>query len=89
MIVAKDKKIKKLDKAMAVYRVHYDSVWSQKTNEFRILNTIKSYKLILSSINLQPKTKKILQTSIEDLENHLPKKATFIEKIFNKIKKRI
>ena len=89
MIVVNDKKIKKLDEVMAVYRVHNDSIWSQKTNEFRIVNTIKSYKLILSSINLKTKTKKILQTSIEDLENHLPKKPTFIEKIFNKIKKRI
>ena len=86
MIVVNDKKIKKLDEVMAVYRVHNDSIWSQKTNEFRIVNTIKSYKLILSSINLKTKTKKILQTSIEDLENHLPKKSTFIEKIFNKIK---
>jgi len=89
MIVAKDKKIKKFDEAMAVYRVHNDSIWSQKTNEFRILNTIKSYKLILSSIDLEPKTKEILKTSIENLENHLPKKTSFIDKVFNKIKKHL
>ncbi|MCK0109021.1 glycosyltransferase [Flavobacteriaceae bacterium S0825] len=90
MILVKDKKIKKFEDVMAVYRVHGDSLWSLKSEETRILNTINGYKSFLNSNNCtNSETKKILKASIKDLERHLPKKSTFIEKIFNKIKKRI
>lgn len=87
MIIAKDKKIKKLDDVMAVYRVHKASIWALKSAEYRILNTIKSIKLLINSKEINPEVKKILQLQKYELRNRFPKKLNSLVYTINKIKR--
>lgn len=49
MISIKDKKIKKLNDVMAVYRIHNLGVWSSKSQIQRIEGTIKTLDLLVAS----------------------------------------
>jgi glycosyltransferase involved in cell wall biosynthesis len=89
MIAIKNKKIKKLNDFMAVYRLHSNSIWSQKTTEYRILNTMKSVKLLIDSKEMTPQIKSSLALLIRDLKNKIPKKPNNFSIILNKIKSKI
>ena len=73
MLTVKDKKIKKIDEVMAVYRVHKNSLWSSKSENDRIKATINSFEMLLKFEQFQPLTKKILKLKILYLKNKLPK----------------
>ena len=87
MIAVRDKKIKRLDDVMAVYRVHDQSMWSLKTNEHRILSTLKSIKLLIKSDEVGHEIKTILKRHAFNLKHKLPEKSFFLSRIFNKIKR--
>jgi len=86
MLAIKNRKIKKLNDVMAVYRVHDQSVWSLKTSEYRILNTIKSIELLINDKDITPKIKAVLKLTAVDLKRKLPKKSNKIKLFLKKIK---
>ncbi|WP_445737896.1 glycosyltransferase family 2 protein [Mariniflexile sp.] len=86
MIAVKNQKIKKLEAIMAVYRVHNKSIWSLKSEEYRVLKTIKSVELLISSKGISSETKKILKLQVRNLKTQLPKKD-FIFRLKNKIER--
>ncbi|WP_432409976.1 glycosyltransferase family 2 protein [Rasiella sp. SM2506] len=71
MIIIKDRKIKKIDDVMAVYRKHDNSIWSKKTKKHRILNTLKSFQLVQKNVVLSKKTHLALQESIISYKKQL------------------
>ena len=86
MIAVRDKKIKRLDDVMAVYRVHDQSMWSLKTNEHRILSTLKSIKLLIKSDEVGHEIKAILRRYALFLKNRLPERRNMFSEFMNKIK---
>lgn len=87
MIAAKNKKIKKLDEVMAVYRLHGSSLWATKSKTYRIVNTIKSIELLINDKDISLDVKKILKQNTNNLKHQLPKKPYSILSILKKIKK--
>ena len=70
-----DRKIKKLEDKMAVYRTHQESAWSSKTTTFKIERTLKTIKLLLKNIsfnNLEinelESQKRILEADLKNLK---------------------
>lgn len=86
MINIKDRKIKKLEDVMAVYRVHGTSIWSNKTKDYRILNTIKAYKLVVKSNNINRCTKNELKIEIKNLRKQLTVKESKFVYVLKRIK---
>lgn len=87
MIAVKDKKIKKIEDTMAVYRVHSASIWALKSEEYRVVNTIKSVELLIKSREINNEVKLILKEQIKKLKNILPIKKTLFRTVLDKIKK--
>lgn len=87
MCAINNRKIKKLDDIMAVYRMHKQSVWSNKLENERISNTIKSFKIVLKYTNFSSKTKILLKQKIIYYNSKLPKKKDFFSILLNKIKR--
>lgn len=87
MIVLKDKKIKKLDDVMAVYRVHKASVWASKSAEYRILNTIKSIELVINAKVVKPEVEFTLITQVENFKRQLPRKMNILDRLLSKSKR--
>jgi len=84
-----DRKIKKLDDKMAVYRVHQSGVWSTKDEEFRISETIKVIDFLLSNLNLPTAVKKILEKSKRKMNKRLGiKETSFYSKLLNLVKRK-
>lgn len=81
MIMIADKKIKKLDEVMAVYRVHDASMWSSKPSEFIKAKTLKSVILVYENALLPAEVKGILYNRIHR------KKQTFLKRIKKRTKK--
>ena len=65
MIAIKDKKIKKIDETMAVYRVHNKGIWSLKSNQQREKSTLKSIQLIYNKIEFDDVVKQTLKGRIK------------------------
>ncbi|HEY9167875.1 MAG TPA: glycosyltransferase [Lutibacter sp.] len=68
MIALKDKKIKKIEEVMAVYRVNNNGVWSGKTRGQRMRMTIKSFKLVYKNVQLCANARENLHVEIAKLE---------------------
>jgi len=64
----KDRKIKKLDDKMAVYRVHKQSAWSSKNTLFKLQRTINTIQLIKSNIVFSTEELAILNQQQQQLE---------------------
>jgi len=86
MLAVKDKKIKKIEEVMAVYRVHGSSIWSSKPQETRILDTILSFELLAQSDQVNSKVRAILETKILDYKQILQKKDSVLTHLFKRIK---
>jgi glycosyltransferase involved in cell wall biosynthesis len=71
MLAIKDRKIKKMDEVMAVYRKHNEGIWSKKSKKHRILNTLKSFSLIYENLLLPKEVKPILNEKIKYFTNVL------------------
>lgn len=71
MTILKDRKIKKLDDVMAVYRIHDKSIWSKKTKEHRISNTLDSFLLVEKNLPLSQETASVLNEKIEFYKRQL------------------
>lgn len=87
MIAVKDKKIKKIEDIMAVYRVHSASIWALKSEEYRVVNTIRSVELLIKSREINNEVKLILKEQIKMLKKILPIKKTLFRTVLDKIKK--
>lgn len=85
----KDKKIKKLDNAMAAYRIHNQSAWSSKKSLYKISRTITVMDIISKHIPLSNQDKSILENQmniyIKD-KNRLEK--SFYRRLKNFFRKR-
>lgn len=81
MIAIKDKKIKKLNDKMSIYRVHNSGIWSKKEDYYRINQTIKSYKLVYSYAINDVEIKELLKKKIEHLKAIQKQKDSFLNKI--------
>tara|TARA_B100000508_G_C11414570_1_gene255059 strand:- start:53 stop:889 length:837 start_codon:yes stop_codon:yes gene_type:complete len=64
MIVARNGKIKKLNEAMAVYRMHHKSSWSSKDPSVRDKKTIETIKIHLKEGSYAKEVKHVLQYRI-------------------------
>lgn len=69
LVQLKDRKIKRLDDKMAVYRVHEQSSWSSKSNYFRLKRSIKTINLILKNIPFSDSEKQILLKQKQEWTN--------------------
>jgi len=87
MIAIRDKKLKKLDDTMAVYRLSNSGIWSNRSKENRIKSTIKSIKLLINSKEFNSKINSILKLKVNELKNGLPKKVNILVRMLNKIKR--
>lgn len=86
MIAIKDRKIKKIEDIMAVYRVHMDSIWSSKSEYDRIIATIKSFKMLLKFKQIHPETKEIIKLKTTYFQNKLPKNYVLLNSWIEKCK---
>jgi len=85
MLAIKDRKIKKLEDIMTVYRVHDTSIWSGLSQEVKNNKTKISINLIFKNVALPDKTKQILRNRL----GLSKKKKSFLFKVFKKIKNKI
>jgi len=69
IIQIKNRKIKRLNDKMAVYRVHEESAWSSKSELFRIKRTIKTIDLVLNNVSLNENSKTQLYNRREEFNN--------------------
>lgn len=81
MIMIANKKIKKFDEPMAIYRVHNSSMWSSKPSDFIKEKTLKSVILVYENALLPEEVKNILHKRI------YKKKKTFFKRLEKKVKK--
>lgn len=86
MLQIKDKKIKRLDETMAVYRIHSNSLWSSKPMPERINNTIKSMELVLENVETTVGVKEILKNKIVAYKIGLQQKESGFKSLKKKIK---
>ncbi|MBS3993918.1 MAG: glycosyltransferase family 2 protein [Bacteroidetes bacterium] len=85
MIAIKDKKIKKLDKIMAVYRVHEKGVWVNKSQEYKDEFTKISINLLLKNLKSKKEVYKILKNRLGNVNNKKLNFVKLLELIKNKI----
>lgn len=86
MIAIKDKKIKKLDETMAVYRVHDQGIWAKNSEEYRIGLTRQTVKLVLKYLRTNYNVKTILGNRLGiKIQKHSPV-IRFLKKIKNSLK---
>lgn len=81
MICINDKKIMKLNDVMAVYRVHGTSVWSNKSNDYKLKQTIKCHQLLMNSKVINAETKKQLSESIKHMKMNIIEKDSWLKKL--------
>lgn len=82
MLQIKDKKIKKLNDIMAVYRVHDEGVWAKLSQEKRNYLTLKNRKLLAEYGDFDVTIKRILDPAISD-----SKTVSFLSRLKNKLNK--
>ncbi len=81
MLAINDKKIKKLDDVMAVYRIHDTSIWSGLSQEIRRKKTNTSIKLICDNLKLPEDVLRKLRSRFK-----IKKHKSFTQKILLKLK---
>lgn len=70
----KHRKIKKLNHAMSVYRVHTNSSWSSKSITYRLKRSITTIKYILNTLALSESQQKDLKTTLKTYKKELLKR---------------
>jgi len=68
-----DFKIKKINEVMAVYRVHQESVWSSKTDLYRLKKTVKVINIVLKNIKFNTLDKEKLNSTKRGLKRSIRK----------------
>ncbi|MFL0352400.1 glycosyltransferase [Xanthomarina sp. GH4-25] len=89
MIAIKDKKIKKLNDVMAVYRSHQEGVWSGKSRLLKLKMTIFTFSTVYNRVPLDTKSKEYLKNEIDKFKTKYKKQrksAVFFRKVKNKLK---
>lgn len=82
MIIIKDKKIKKIDDVMSVYRMHGESIWSNKTQEKRNELTKIGLELVYNNLKIKNKEAKNIIKRRIGVREFLLKRV--LKKILNK-----
>ena len=86
MVQIKDRKIKKIEETMAVYREHSASVWSSKTQRYRLIQTIENLELVKK--NLRPLSKGARGFINQSIKRHVKDvNFTFFESLQRMISK--
>lgn len=78
MLMIKDRKIKKIKKEMAVYRVHSQNSWSSKSMAYRYEKTIFTIKYFLNNMDLTTSQK----SSVEFILKYYSKKLSKLNPSF-------
>ncbi len=90
-IQIKDRKIKKLDDVMAVYRENNTGVWSLISREKQLNTSIKINNMLIENLVLNSKQKDILLNNIRSLEKTILKykrrESSLIKRFFSLFKK--
>lgn len=73
MLSIKGRKIFKFEEEMGVYRMHSQSVWSKKTRQHRIENTLKSFCLVEENLFLPNEVLTVLKEKINFYNSQLLK----------------
>lgn len=88
MIAVKDKKIKKIEETMAVYRFHEKGLWTSKDKRKQMLMSLDNFKYVYNNLNLNAIANDNLKIKILFLERELSKgnnehKSNFIRRLLN------
>ena len=87
MIALSDRKVRRLDEKMAVYRVHEDGIWSPQQQQARDMKTYKSVQLVLDKIqDLPAGAIYILNKRIEEYRRKLFPSVKWASRIKQKLK---
>ena len=89
LIIIKNKKIKKLDDVMCVYREHPNGIWSQTTKNQKYLVIIKTIRILLENLNADLIVKDLLSKSLEKYEKRIAYNKKGFFNTFKKIIKRL
>lgn len=65
LLMLNQRKIKKIKRVMAVYRIHNQSAWSSKSMTYRLDKTIFTLKYILKTVDLTPSQRTSLEHSLK------------------------
>lgn len=89
MLQVKNRKIKRLNQVMAVYRVHASGLWAKQDQKIRILHTIETMETIYTSVSLSREAKHNLMKTIRKLRSQLQpmKKKKFFDRYREKMLK--
>jgi len=87
MIAIQDRKIKKLEDVMAVYRQQDNGVWSGKSRKKRMLMTLKSFTLVYENVGLDTVAHENLKREIKQLKAAFKKSYGFKFNLKDKLKK--
>lgn len=90
MLAIKDKKIKKIEEVLGVYRSHGSSVWSLKTEKYRLEKTLNAYELVFHYNQYDSLTTNVLEEKINYFKkslnkNSLEQKKSIIQRIAKKL----
>lgn len=77
MTIIKNRKIKKLQDKMAIYRLHEGGSWSERSQEERDEITLKAVKLIYKNLDMEEPTKQVILNRLID-----PRSKSFKAKKF-------
>jgi glycosyltransferase involved in cell wall biosynthesis len=64
MLLARYGKLAYSNEVMSVYRIHATSIWSSKTTEYRISNSLKAAKILLSGVEFSEEVIAVLKLQI-------------------------
>lgn len=83
-----NRKIKKIEGKMAVYRLHENGVWSSKSERYRIENTIKVINYALKNLKTTREVKRIFKNRRKEMNEHLGiVELTFYDHFLNLFKR--
>jgi len=83
MLQCGNRKIKKLEDIMAVYRISSTNYWSSKSKEYRINSTLETVKIVLENADLPRSAKNILKDRVTTIKQ----KRSLIKRVWRKLTK--
>lgn len=86
MSMLKQRKIKKINRVMSVYRVHENSSWSSKPDNYRLERTIVTIEYLLESLTLSKPQESELKQTMHIYKKKLLKKKSFYKTLKTKIR---
>lgn len=81
MSLLRDRKIKKIDEVMGVYRLHVDGIWSGFSKEHRDRSTWEAVKLVYRNQVLPPAAKKVLKQRLAVYRNQYTTTSSYLERL--------